>query len=96
MADPPRYPGTGDDTGVGTDRGSPPTAPPRAPRWVKVSAIVVGVLILLVLITKLTGLGGDHGPGRHMGAGGTGSAGVTEIQPSVGSPGGHAPPEGSN
>jgi len=39
------------------------------PRWVKVSAIVVGVVILLVVILKLTGLGGNHGPGRHSGAG---------------------------
>jgi hypothetical protein len=39
--------------------------PPRAPRWVKVSAIVVGVLILLVVIVMLAGLGGDHGPARH-------------------------------
>jgi hypothetical protein len=75
----------------------PRYAPPRAPRWVKVSAIIVGVLILLVLIAKLTGLGGEHGPGRHTGASGTPPAGVTEIQaPSVGNPGGHAPPEGSN
>jgi hypothetical protein len=49
---------------------SPPPAPPKAPRWVKVSAIIVGVLILLVVIAKLTGLGGDHGPGRHTGASG--------------------------
>lgn len=59
---------------------STPPAPPRAPRWVKVSAIIVGVLILLVVIVKLTGLGGDHGPGRHTGAGGAALVGVTEIQ----------------
>jgi hypothetical protein len=105
MADTPRHPDTGDDTGVGADRGSPldalPSAPsgapPRAPRWVKVSAIVVGVLILLVVIMKLTGLGGDHGPGRHTGADGTSPAGVTEIQASpVGNPDDHAPAEGSH
>ncbi|MEU7278030.1 hypothetical protein AB0A69_04420 [Streptomyces sp. NPDC045431] len=45
------------------------TAPPKAPRWVKVSAIVVGILVLLLAILMLTGLGGDHGPGRHMGVG---------------------------
>ena len=86
MADPSRHP----DTGVGPDPGSPPGAPPRAPRWVKVSAIVVGVLILLVVIVKLTGLGGNHGPGRHMGASSTPPTSVTEIQAlPVGDPGGH-------
>ena len=40
--------------------------PPRMPRWVKVSAIVVGVLILLFLVLQLTGIGGQHGPGRHV------------------------------
>lgn len=43
--------------------------PPAMPRWVKVSLAVVGALILLAVIVKLTGLGGDHGPGRHQGAG---------------------------
>ncbi|MFC5799786.1 hypothetical protein [Streptomyces formicae] len=52
MADSPRY----------------PNVPPRTPRWVKVSGTIVGVLILLVVILKLTGLGDEHGPGRHMGA----------------------------
>lgn len=39
--------------------------PPGMPRWVKVTAIVVGVLILLFLVLQLTGLAGQHGPGRH-------------------------------
>ncbi len=43
--------------------------PPQAPRWVKVSAIIAAVLILLVVIVKVTGLGGEHGPGRHSSAG---------------------------
>ncbi|WP_274560814.1 hypothetical protein [Streptomyces spiramyceticus] len=67
---------------------SPPPAPPAAPRWVKVFAIIVGVLILLVVIAKLTGLGGDHGPGRHMGTGGAAPVGVAAIQA-------YAPPEDS-
>ena len=40
--------------------------PPRMPRWVRVAAIVVGLLILTFLVLKLTGIGGDHGPSRHM------------------------------
>ncbi|MBC9725025.1 hypothetical protein [Streptomyces sp. TRM68367] len=96
MADPPRYPDADDGTGVEPDSGLPSSGPPRAPRWVKVSGIIVGVLILLVVIVKLTGLGGDHGPGRHTGASGTPPAAVTEIQAMPGgNPGGHAPPEGS-
>jgi hypothetical protein len=49
----------GDDIGVEPDRESTP----GMPRWVKVSGIIVGVLILLVIVLALTGvLGGQHGP----------------------------------
>lgn len=41
--------------------------PPGMPRWVKIAAIIVGLLILLFLILQLTGVAGDHGPGRHLG-----------------------------
>ncbi|TFV79370.1 hypothetical protein E4P39_01630 [Blastococcus sp. CT_GayMR19] len=57
--------------------------PPGMPRWVKVSAIVVGVLILVFLVLQLTGIAGDHGPGRHSSAGLTPPAGVTESAVSV-------------
>ena len=33
-----------------------------APRWVKVSGIIGGVLVLLFVVMLFTG----HGPGRHM------------------------------
>jgi hypothetical protein len=39
--------------------------PPSTPRWVKVFFIIAIVLILLFVIMKITGIGGDHGPGRH-------------------------------
>jgi hypothetical protein len=69
MAD-PTYPRTDDldDTGGDTEE-RPDGGPPRTgmPRWVKVSGIVAGALVLLFVILQLTGLGGDHGPGRHMG-----------------------------
>jgi hypothetical protein len=45
--------------------------PYRTPRWVKVSGIVVVVLVLLVGIMLFTGVGGTHGPGRHMPSGDT-------------------------
>ena len=54
---PPDQPGRAD--------GLEPTGPPAMPRWVKVSLIVVGTLLLVVVVLKLTGLTGQHGPGRH-------------------------------
>ena len=36
------------------------------PRWVKVFGLILLVVVLLVAIVKLTGFGGEHGPGRHM------------------------------
>jgi hypothetical protein len=79
MGDPPPYPDsegeTGDETGVGPDRESKP----GMPRWVKVSGIIVGVLVVLVVVLALTGvLGGKHGPGRHVPGGDEGPPGVTE------------------
>lgn len=53
---------------------------PGTPRWVKVSGIVVAVLVLLVVILVFTGVGGPHGPGRHIPGGDTS--------------GGHTRPEG--
>ena len=83
MTEPPRYA----DTGVGPDRGSTGSAPPT-PRWVKVSAGLALVLVLVVAIGVLTGRAGPgHGPGRH---GGDAPAG----QPARSSPEGerHTPP----
>ncbi|WP_431922339.1 hypothetical protein [Nonomuraea jabiensis] len=62
----------------------------------KASAIIVGALILFVLIVKLTGLGGEHGPGRHMGAGGSSPTGVMEIQALLDGDSGRPAPEGSH
>jgi hypothetical protein len=45
---------------------------PGTPRWVKVSGIIGGVLLLLVVILLLTGVGGPHGPGRHVPSGESG------------------------
>ncbi|WP_234823104.1 hypothetical protein [Ensifer adhaerens] len=39
---------------------------PGAPRWVKLSGIVVAVLILLAAVVIAFDIGGPHGPGRHM------------------------------
>lgn len=38
--------------------------PPGVPRWLKVSGLVVGLVVLLLVVAMLL-LGGDHGPGRH-------------------------------
>jgi hypothetical protein len=61
MADTP----SGHDADMVPGRG----APPRMPLWVKVAVIVLGVLLLAFAVVRLTGLGGEHGPGRHLPAG---------------------------
>ena len=44
--------------------------PYRTPGWVKIVGIIALVLVLLVGIMLLTGIGGDHGPSRHLPSGG--------------------------
>jgi hypothetical protein len=95
MADPLRDPDTGEDAGVAADRGSPP----RMPRWVKVSGIIVAVLVLLVVILMLIS-GGGHGPRRHASSGGLGgqaplSSATAELTLSGGGLGDHTPSEAS-
>jgi hypothetical protein len=59
LAGPPSYPDTGDDDGVGSDRG----APTSTPRWVPVLGIVIAIgLVLLLVVLHLTGI---LGPGAH-------------------------------
>jgi hypothetical protein len=43
----------------GADRG------PGTPGWVKALGVVVIVLVLVALVLMLTGIGGEHAPGRH-------------------------------
>ncbi|MEO5316853.1 hypothetical protein DC347_19580 [Pseudarthrobacter sp. AG30] len=47
---------------MGTERDRETLTGP--PRWVKVSAIVAGILILVVIAVMLL-TGGQHGPARH-------------------------------
>lgn len=64
-----------------------PRVPPPRPTWVKALAIVGVVLLLLIGAMLLFG-GGNHGPGRHAGVGGsTAIAGTGEP---------HAPPRGDH
>lgn len=44
----------------------PGDGPPGMPRWVKVGAVVLGLLILMVLVLHLTGVVSGHGPGEHL------------------------------
>jgi hypothetical protein len=43
---------------------------PGMPRWVKASLAIALVFVLLLVIGQVTGIGGEHGPGRHSGGGG--------------------------
>jgi hypothetical protein len=56
------------------------------PSWVKIFGIAALVLVALVAIVMVTGIGGEHGPGRHLSAGNPGSTPTTN-------PGGGIPPE---
>ncbi len=35
------------------------------PRWVKVALVIALALALLFVVARVTGVGGEHGPGRH-------------------------------
>ena len=39
------------------------------PRWVKVFGVVAIILVLLFVVIVITGIGGRHGPGRHIPSG---------------------------
>ncbi len=47
------------------DAGSGGGSPPRTPRWVWASLVVVGLLVALGVVLLLVG-GGEHGPDRHL------------------------------
>ncbi len=55
---------------------------PGTPRWVKVFGIIAIGVFLLIAIVVFTGVGGPHGPGRHIPsgdiAGGTPSSSTTD------------------
>jgi hypothetical protein len=57
MADPPRYPDRGNDTGVESEPGST-----RSSLWTKVLIVVFAVLFVVVIILHLLTGGG---PGNH-------------------------------
>lgn len=57
-----------------TDRRMGGEGPPGLPRWVLISLIVLGVLVVVLVVAMLAG--GNHGPGRHMGAPAPGSVSV--------------------
>jgi hypothetical protein len=35
------------------------------PRWVKAMAVAAAIVAAVLGIAMVTGIGGDHGPGRH-------------------------------
>lgn len=70
-------------------------APPRTPRWVKITAIVALVFVLLLGAKLLIG-GGDHGPGRHGIGNDAGSQSPPAAITEPGGAGGHTPPPGGH
>lgn len=46
--------------------GATPEEPPGVPRWVKLMGLAVVVLVVVAVLVMLL-LGGEHGPGRHLG-----------------------------
>ena len=73
-----------------------PASPPRMPRWVKLSLILVTVLVLAVVIAMLIA-SGDHGPSRHAPGIQLPPISVTaNVAPSGGGLGGLAPSEVSH
>ena len=93
MADPPPYPDLDLDDDTGVRPGREPTT--RTPRWVKASAIVAVVLLLLIGGLMVFG-GGSHGPGRHTGSGDAGRQAPAGQAPSGDDLGGHTPPAGGH
>ncbi len=95
MADLPRDPDTTDDTDVRRD----PRSTTGTPRWVKVS-VITAIVVALLVILMLSGVLGEHGPGRHTRSGGLGGpppSSTVLAQPHTPSSGdllsGHTPPE---
>jgi hypothetical protein len=43
-----------------------PPSYPGTPKWVKVSGIAAFILVLLIVVMIFAGIGGPHGPSRHM------------------------------
>lgn len=63
MADPPRNPDAGDNTGVRPDRESA-TGRPRWQKAVGIVGLVVVLLVVLFVVLQATGaISGDHAPG---------------------------------
>jgi hypothetical protein len=78
MADQPHEPDAGEHGGVAPSGESPP----GMPRWVKVTAIIIGILVVLFIVVLLTGIGGQHGPGRHRSTG-TSTGHPADVQPAL-------------
>ncbi|MCG5465505.1 hypothetical protein MED01_003789 [Micromonospora sp. MED01] len=43
-----------------------PGTPTGVPRWVKVIGLVVAALLVVFVVIQVSGVAGEHGPGRHL------------------------------
>ena len=64
----------------------------RTPRWVKIFGIIALIVILLVVVVLVTGIGGEHGPGRHMRPSTNGGSDSSSIELETQQDGSHIPP----
>lgn len=72
MTDPDR---AGDATGSEVKPELP--QPPGMPRWVKITLLAVGLLVLILIATAVFAGGGSHRPGMHGGLAGVPSSSGT-------------------
>ena len=94
MADSPPRPDPDRDTADALRQAPGAGTRPGTPRWVKLFGVIALLLLVLAVVMLVAG-GGNHGPGRHSGAGGNGQA----TAPAMGAAGGegrHAPPGGGH
>lgn len=53
---------------------------PGAPRWAKLTGVIALAMLVLLIVLLVAGIGGPHGPGRHLpGARDTGAAAPREV-----------------
>ena len=61
--------------------------PPATPRWVKIAAIVIGLLVVALALKVIVVGGVSHGPGMHSGLGGASAPAAVPAASAASGPG---------